>query len=601
MAIYLVSNSISYVGYNNGYWWKFKLGNSENDPWDFALKAQNGYWQTLCSKTGSSLDSSSIWLNSNKRRGTIVIPAYGTQEVYINLSNSTLYTITIWEGKNTQQTATLGQTGTWSGGQIAGTFKLDYSSWEEESTVNYTVAYARNGGTGTMANQTVSGISGSVTFIPKDNEFTLPSGKYFDSWNTESDGSGDTYYPGSSYSISKSLILYAIWKDYTYYTVTFNKNATDATAGTTSWRSSGLKEGESATLYLSNITNPTRGEAYSFEGWSTSSGSNNSVNVVSPVTITRNITFYAVWKTKNAFTITFKAPDVNYEESKTFYTTNSSYSFNMETLRSQYFTTPSSREGYTLLGWSLSSNGTSGNLVTGNVSISSDKTFYAVWELKSAVAPKITSTSTGTNSIEVNWTINANYGSTIAHLFKGETIEESAKVGASTGSSCTSSSTTYSHTFSTNITSNTTYTIRVQHINDDEVASTTKVVLTNLSSFYWTSNDSENIVAGQPISNITYTKWNSLQNIINAIITRESLELNQTYTEVAQDDIIYADTDDGAGKHQGFNNIRTKIKNLGTDVTSCPIAVKDQPATAAHFTNLRDALNRAISNTNSKH
>ena len=49
----------------------------------------------------------------------------------------------------------------------------------------------------------------------RDNRFTAPEGKVFDSWNTKADGTGETIQPGDTYTLSPDVndVLYAQWKD----------------------------------------------------------------------------------------------------------------------------------------------------------------------------------------------------------------------------------------------------------------------------------------------------------------------------------------------------------------------------------------------------
>ncbi|MBQ9298595.1 MAG: InlB B-repeat-containing protein [Clostridia bacterium] len=71
-------------------------------------------------------------------------------------------------------------------------------------TQNYTITYNANGGTGTMEQATASTIA--------INGFTAPgNARVFKEWNTEANGTGTSYAPGDSVSLSEDLTLYAIW------------------------------------------------------------------------------------------------------------------------------------------------------------------------------------------------------------------------------------------------------------------------------------------------------------------------------------------------------------------------------------------------------
>ena len=71
----------------------------------------------------------------------------------------------------------------------------------------------------------------SPSSVPDDIHFTVPEGKYFKEWNTERDGSGNTYYPNIWYELEEypepaentdysKVNLYAIWEDIKTYYVT---------------------------------------------------------------------------------------------------------------------------------------------------------------------------------------------------------------------------------------------------------------------------------------------------------------------------------------------------------------------------------------------
>ena len=92
-----------------------------------------------------------------------------------------------------------------------------YAIWENIPVVTYTVSFAANGGTGTMAD--VTGISGEYT-LPA-NGFTAPDGKQFKGWATSTDGS---VISGTTYEVSSDTTFYAIWESKEYsITVTDGK------------------------------------------------------------------------------------------------------------------------------------------------------------------------------------------------------------------------------------------------------------------------------------------------------------------------------------------------------------------------------------------
>ena len=73
----------------------------------------------------------------------------------------------------------------------------------------YTVSYHANGGTGTTLAQTKQY---GVNLTLRQNGFAAPTGKVFKEWNTASDGTGQPYAAGGTYTANSSVTLYAIWK-----------------------------------------------------------------------------------------------------------------------------------------------------------------------------------------------------------------------------------------------------------------------------------------------------------------------------------------------------------------------------------------------------
>ena len=71
------------------------------------------------------------------------------------------------------------------------------------------VSYNANGGSGSIETKTYSKTD-QVTI--SDGTGMSRSGKHLASWNTEADGTGESYLPGLSITIWKSLNLYAIWE-----------------------------------------------------------------------------------------------------------------------------------------------------------------------------------------------------------------------------------------------------------------------------------------------------------------------------------------------------------------------------------------------------
>ena len=113
-------------------------------------------------------------------------------------------------------------TGTWTGSATSVTFTLGSSGQLQLNTFSvttsgggsttYTVTYNANGGAGNITDSNSPYNSGATVTVLSNN-FTAPTGKEFDKWNTNSTGTATSYNPGETFTISSNVTLYAIWKD----------------------------------------------------------------------------------------------------------------------------------------------------------------------------------------------------------------------------------------------------------------------------------------------------------------------------------------------------------------------------------------------------
>ncbi len=99
-----------------------------------------------------------------------------------------------------------------------------FAKWSLESIViTYTVTYDANGGTGTVTDSNAYAADENATVLAADG-LTAPAGKEFDSWNTNADGTGTSYSPGDSITVTENITLHAQWVD----KCTCNVHCTDA-------------------------------------------------------------------------------------------------------------------------------------------------------------------------------------------------------------------------------------------------------------------------------------------------------------------------------------------------------------------------------------
>jgi uncharacterized repeat protein (TIGR02543 family) len=169
--------------------------------------------------------------------------------------------------------------------------------------VTYTVTFNLNGGSGTLANQTVA--SGTAITLPNSSASTFFfTGYTFAGWNTAANGSGTSYAAGSSYTVSGNVTLYAIWQNATSYTVTYNLNGGTGVANPATvlaGSSTILPSSSASTFYFTN---------YNFVNWNTAAnGSGTSYLAGASYTPTGNVTLYAIWQPM--YTAVFTATDAS--------------------------------------------------------------------------------------------------------------------------------------------------------------------------------------------------------------------------------------------------------------------------------------------------
>ena len=152
-----------------------------------------------------------------------------------------------------------------------------YAVWK---TNTYTVSYNANGGSGAPSNQTKT----HGVILTLSNTKPTRTGHTFTAWNTEPDGSGTGYEPGSSYGYNASVTLYAQWTVNTYV-VTF-----DAQGGSVTPASKSVTYGQP----YGSLPVPVRA-GYRFDGWFTVATGGTQVTAETVVTVTAAQTLYAHW------------------------------------------------------------------------------------------------------------------------------------------------------------------------------------------------------------------------------------------------------------------------------------------------------------------
>jgi len=139
-----------------------------------------------------------------------------------------------------------------------------YKKTATASAPTHTIQFKPNGGSQSSYMQTVN------EFVPtalQANAFTY-EGYAFDSWNTESNGSGTSYFNGATVTLLNDLTLYAQWNQ--LFSITLSSSVEN---GTITFSHNQAVEGDVVTL------TPTPASGYEFDHWVVTDASNNPVSV----------------------------------------------------------------------------------------------------------------------------------------------------------------------------------------------------------------------------------------------------------------------------------------------------------------------------------
>ena len=229
-----------------------------------------------------------------------------------------------------------------------------YAIWKKKE---FNITFDSNTGTGEMKNQAVK--YKEVNKLSK-NAFAK-EGYNFKEWNTKADGTGTSYKDEASISLVDNITLYAIWEK-KEFSITFDLNT-----GVGEMENQSAKYEENVKLSKNTFTK----EGYNFKEWNTKAdGTGTSYKDEASITLTDNITLYAIWQ-KKEFNITFdsntgtgemKSQVVKYKEDTK--------------LTKNTFT----KEGYNFKEWNTKTDGAGTSYKNeANVSLTSNITLYAIW------------------------------------------------------------------------------------------------------------------------------------------------------------------------------------------------------------------------------
>ncbi len=239
-----------------------------------------------------------------------------------------------------------------------------YAQWT--ANPSYTVTFNANGGSGTMAAQSiVSGTSAALT----TNAFTR-TGYNFSSWNTLANGTGTSYSNGASFTMgAANATLYAQWSTNPSYTITFNANGGSGTMNAQS-----IVSGMSAALNSNTFTR----SGYTFAGWATSStGAVAYANGATYTMGSANVTLYAKW-TAITYSVTYNS---NGATGGSVPTDGGAYQTGA-TVTVKANTGSLAKTNNTFIGWNTTTSGSGTKYVAGTGTFamgSANVTLYAMW------------------------------------------------------------------------------------------------------------------------------------------------------------------------------------------------------------------------------
>ena len=299
------------------------------------------------------LEKHTITFNSNGGYVSMdiqIIPYNTPAMINISDHNRTGYTFAGWNTQDDGQ-GTLYQEGDYI------TITSDITLYAQWNINNYVLIFNSNGGTGEMVNQSLTYNTPTQLNI---NLFTN-DGYTFTEWNTKQDGTGISYTDGQEISISQDTTLYAIWL-INQYDITFNANG-----GTGTMYNQVVLYNTPTNLNSNTYTN----NGYVFKEWNTKSdGSGISYTDNQSITLTSDITLYAIW-TIDYYNIVFNANGGSGTMPIQIvqYNTPTNINDNLYT-----------KNGHSFKEWNTKSDGTGTSYSNGqSITILSNITLYAIW------------------------------------------------------------------------------------------------------------------------------------------------------------------------------------------------------------------------------
>ena len=245
-----------------------------------------------------------------------------------------------------------------------------YAQWSLIPT--YTITYLDNGSTGGSAPMGASGILSTAT-IETNLGALAKTGFSFNGWNTAANGSGTSYAPGASVTLSANLTLYAQWSPLWILTYSGNSNDSGSAPAAVNYV---LSSTVAAGTGLSRT-------GYTFNGWNTAAnGSGTSFAPAATINLSADTTLYAQWSLIPTYTLTYLGNGATSGSAPTAATgilSTATLAANSGVLV---------KDGFTFVGWNTAADGTGSAYLQGaQVTLTSNLTVYAQWILAAPIRP----------------------------------------------------------------------------------------------------------------------------------------------------------------------------------------------------------------------
>ena len=250
---------------------------------------------------------------------------------------------------------------------------LLYAVWQEitEPSYTYTITFDANGGEIQITSQTVT-TTNSVEIVSL---FTVEQlglrreGYEFVGWAMTSDATEITYTDGADIMLTDNILLYAVWKEYCTLIL-------DANGGSfMSWFENERTVEKNTSVELALVQSTLIRDKYIFLGWATSADTTEITYAKDAIiTLTDNITLYAVWVEPCTITLNFNNP----QKKAVTMTVGKGIPFQITPIENLDF----SLQYFTFLGWAEHPMATEIVYEDGAMAlIEEDIKLYAIWKL----------------------------------------------------------------------------------------------------------------------------------------------------------------------------------------------------------------------------